>query len=68
MTATSWCLMIWKLLRQIDLFNTSTAINMFVKAADPFYTAANMEYVQKSVDELRAGKETAHELIAVADE
>lgn len=62
--------------------NTSTAINMFVKAvirerkipfeiaqpADPFYTAANMEYVQKSVDELRAGKGTAHELIAVADE
>lgn len=62
--------------------NTSTAINMFVKAvirerkipfeiaqpSDPFYSAANLAYVQKSVDELRAGKGTAHELIEVDDE
>lgn len=59
--------------------NTSTAINMFVKAvirerripfeisqpADPFFTPSNLTYVQKSVDELRAGKGIAHELIEV---
>ncbi len=35
----------------------------FEIAADPFFSAANMEYVQKSVDELRAGKGKVHELI-----
>ena len=62
--------------------NTSTAINLFVKAVlrenripfeiaqapDPFYSEANMAYVKKSVKELRAGKGTAHELIEVDDE
>jgi DNA-damage-inducible protein J len=62
--------------------NTSTAINLFVKAvlrekripfeimqsADPFYSASNQRYVMKSVDELRAGKGKAHELIEVEDE
>lgn len=62
--------------------NTSTAINMFVKAVirerripfeiaqpvDPFFSEHNLAYVQKSVDELRAGKGTAHELIEVDDE
>ena len=62
--------------------NTSTAINLFVKAVlrenripfeitqttDPFFSEANMAYVKKSVQELKAGKGTAHELIAVNDE
>ena len=62
--------------------NTSTAINLFVKAVlrenripfeiaqttDPFFSEANMAYVKKSVQELRAGKGTAHELIEVNDE
>lgn len=62
--------------------NTSTAINIFVKAVlrekripfaisyeqDPFYSDENMDYVKKSVTELHAGKGTAHELIEVDDE
>lgn len=62
--------------------NTSTAINMFVKAVlrenripfeiaqnpDPFFTEANVAYVKKSVQELRAGKGAAHDLIEVEDE
>lgn len=62
--------------------NTSTAINMYVKAvlrenripfeiaqtADPFYSEANLAYVQKSVAELRAGGGSAHELIEVDDD
>ncbi len=62
--------------------NTSTAINLFVKAVlrenripfeitqapDPFFSEANMAYVRKSVQELKAGKGTAHELIEVTDE
>ena len=61
-------------------FNVSSAINLFVKAVlregripfsierDPFYDPVNQEYVIKSVNELRNGKGTAHELIEVADE
>ena len=62
--------------------NTSTAINLFVKAVlrenripfeiaqspDPFFSESNLAYVKKSVQELRAGKGTAHELIEVDDE
>lgn len=62
--------------------NTSTAINLFVKAvlrenripfeivqtADPFFSEANMAYVKKSVQELKEGKGKAHELIEVEDE
>lgn len=62
--------------------NTSTAINLFVKAVlrenripfeitqtpDPFFTEPNLSRVKKSVQELRAGKGTAHELIEVDDE
>lgn len=62
--------------------NTSTAINMFVKAVlrenripfeitqnqDPFYSDVNMTHVRRSVQELRSGKGTAHELIEVEDE
>lgn len=62
--------------------NTSTAINLFVKAVlrenripfeitqarEPFFSEPNMAYVKKSVQELRAGKGTAHELIEVDDE
>lgn len=62
--------------------NTSTAINLFVKAVlrenripfeiaqspDPFFSQSNLEYVKKSVQELRTGKGTAHELIEVDDE
>lgn len=62
--------------------NTSTAINLFVKAVlrekripfeimqapDPFFTEHNLSHIKKSVQELRAGKGTAHELIEVDDE
>lgn len=62
--------------------NTSTAINMFVKAvlrenripfeitpaSDFFLSDVNMAYVKKSVKELREGKGTPHELIEVDDE
>lgn len=62
--------------------NTSTAVNLFVKAVlrenripfeivaapDPFFSDNNMAYVKKSVQELRDGKGTAHELIEVDDE
>ena len=62
--------------------NTSTAINIFVKAVlrekripfalayetDPFYSDENMAYVKKFVAELRAGKGKAHELLEVDDE
>lgn len=62
--------------------NTSTAINIFVKAVlrekripfalsyetDPFYSDENMAYVKKSVAELRAGKGKAHELLEADDE
>lgn len=62
--------------------NASTAINLFVKAVlrenrilfeitqvtDPFFSETNMAYVKKSVQELRAGKGTAHELIEAVDE
>lgn len=62
--------------------NTSTAINMFVKAvlrerripfeisnnSDPFFSKSNLDYIEKSVKELRAGKGTSHELIEVDDE
>ena len=62
--------------------NTSTAINLFVKAVlrenripfeiaettDPFFSESNMAYVKKSVQELREGKGTAHELIEIEDE
>lgn len=62
------------------VLNTSTAINLFVKAVlrenripfeltpaapDPFFSEDNLAYVKKSVAELRAGKGTAHELIEV---
>lgn len=62
--------------------NTSTAINLFVKAvlrenripfeisqnADPFYSYQNQARILDSVRELRAGKGQAHELIEVDDE
>ncbi len=62
--------------------NTSTAINMFIKAvlrenripfeikqtSNPFFYENNMAHVRKSVQELRDGKSTAHELIEVDDE
>ena len=61
--------------------NISTAINLYVKAvlkekkipfeiaapADPFYSDSNLEYVKKSVQELRSGGGTAHDLIEVED-
>ena len=62
--------------------NTSTAINLFVKAVlrenripfeisqiqDPFFSEENMNYVKKSVQELRSGKGTPHELIEADNE
>lgn len=60
---------------------SSSAINMYVKAVlrenripfeikqeDPFYSPDNQAYVLKSVQELKAGKGSAHELIEVDDE
>lgn len=55
--------------------NTSTAINLFVKTVlreqkipfeisvcnDPFYSETNINYIKKSVEELRQGQGTAHE-------
>ena len=62
--------------------NTSTAINLFVKAVlrekripfeimqapDPFFKEPNLSHIKKSVQELRAGKGIAHELIEMDDE
>ena len=62
--------------------NTSTAINLFVKAVlrerripfditqspDPFYSEENQAYLMKSVRELRDGKGQTHELIEAEDE
>lgn len=62
--------------------NTSTAINLFVKAVlrenripfeivqttDSFFSENNMNYVKKSVQEFRSGKGTPHELTEVDDE
>lgn len=62
--------------------NTSTAINLFVKAVlrenripfeigqapAPFFSEKNMAYVKKSVQEIKAGKGKAHELLEVDDE
>lgn len=62
--------------------NTSTAINLFVKAVlcenripfeitqplDPFFSAENIAYVKKSVQELKDGKGSAHELIEDGNE
>lgn len=62
--------------------NTSTAINLFVKAVlrenripfeiaqapDPFFTEPNLSHIKKAVQELRAGQGAAHELIEVEDE
>ncbi|MBD5444571.1 MAG: type II toxin-antitoxin system antitoxin, RelB/DinJ family, partial [Lachnospiraceae bacterium] len=56
--------------------------NLFVKAVlrenripfeitqtpDPFFSEANIAYVKKSVQELKAGKGSAHELIEVDNE
>ncbi len=60
---------------------TSAAINLYVKAVlrerripfeikqeDPFFSAENQAYVLKSVEELRNGKGTVHDLIEVEDE
>ena len=59
--------------------NASVAVNMFVKTvireqrlpfevkAVPFYSAANMERLEKSVKQLKAGKGKEHELIEVED-
>jgi len=55
--------------------NVSVAVNMFIKAvlreqklpfevkADPFYSRADMERLEKSVRQLREGKGTEHDLI-----
>ena len=61
--------------------STSAAINMFVKTVirehripfeikvdDPFYSTSNQLHLMKSVQELKAGKGTAHELIEDYDE
>lgn len=57
--------------------NVSVAVNMFVKAVireqklpfevkvDPFYSRENIARLEKSVQQLQAGKGTEHELIEV---
>lgn len=60
---------------------SSAAINIYVKTVlrekripfeikqeDPFFDPVNQAYIIKSVNELREGKGTVHELIEVADE
>ena len=58
------------------------AINLFVKAVlrekripfdiaqsqDPFYSESNLNYIKKSVKEVKEGKGKSHELIEVKDE
>ncbi len=58
----------------------TTAFNIFVKktvkeqripfeiTADPFYSAANMERLEKAVKDIENGKTTVHDLIEVEDE
>ena len=61
--------------------SSSAAINMFVKAVireqcipfeikvrDPFFSTSNQQHLMRSVQQLRDGKGTAHELIEVDDE
>ena len=62
--------------------NTSIAINLFVKAVlrekripfdiaqsqDPFYSESHLNYIKKSVKEVKEGKGKSHELIEVKDE
>ena len=56
--------------------NASVAINMFIKAVlrerkipfdisepDPFYSAENQAILKESINQLRSGKGTIHELI-----
>ena len=57
--------------------NVSVAVNMFVKAVireqklpfevkiDPFYSRENMERLEKSVQQLKDGNGTEHQLIEV---
>lgn len=58
--------------------NTSSAINMFVKAVlhknkipfelendDPFYSEANLAHLRKSIKEMEEGKCAEHEIIEV---
>lgn len=59
--------------------NVSVAVNMFVKAVireqklpfevkiDPFYSRENMERLEKSVQQLKDGNGTEHELIEAED-
>ncbi len=58
----------------------TTAFNIFVKkavkeqripfeiTADPFYSAANMERLEKAVKDIEEGKITVHDIIEVEDE
>ena len=39
-----------------------------VQNPDPIYSEANQAFIMKSINELKAGKGTAHELIEVEDE
>ena len=61
--------------------SSSAAINMFVKtvvreqcipfeikARDPFFSVSNQQHLMKSVQQLRDGKGTVHDLIEVDDE
>ena len=62
--------------------NPSSALNLFIKAvirenripfsisrdSDPFYDEVNQAHVLKSLQELKDGKGTSHELIEVGDD
>ncbi len=55
--------------------SVNAALNIFVKrvirdrkipfevSADPFYSEANMRHLRKSIEELRTGKVSEHELL-----
>ena len=58
----------------------TTAFNIFIKkavkeqripfeiTADPFYSAANMERLEKAIKDAKEGKLTIHDLVEVEDE
>jgi DNA-damage-inducible protein J len=60
--------------------NTSTAINIFLKAvvrqrripfditADPFYSNTNIAHLKKSINQLNYGKGKTHDIVKVEDE
>ena len=67
-----------ELKKQFEKFCSDTGMTMttavkeqripFEITADPFYSAANMERLEKAVKDIEKGKTTVHDLIEVEDE